>query len=66
MSGGGHFTLNDGTTGDFMFGAAAAKLWARVRSARRNADDHVAEDGPGPDRGTPGTAITKATLLCNK
>ena len=26
MSGGGHFTLNDGTTGDFMFGAAAAKL----------------------------------------
>jgi hypothetical protein len=25
MSGGGHFTLNDGTTGDFMFGAAAAK-----------------------------------------
>ncbi|MDZ5448636.1 hypothetical protein [Labrys sp. ZIDIC5] len=26
MSGGGRFTLNDGTTGDFMFGAAAAKL----------------------------------------
>jgi hypothetical protein len=26
MSGGGHFTLNDGTTGDFMFGAAAGKL----------------------------------------
>jgi hypothetical protein len=26
MSGGGHFTLNDGTTGDFMFGAAAARL----------------------------------------
>ncbi len=26
MSGGGHFTLNDGTTGDFMFGGAAAKL----------------------------------------
>ncbi|MGB7972740.1 MAG: hypothetical protein WCF81_00020 [Roseiarcus sp.] len=25
-SGGGHFTLNDGTTGDFMFGAAAQKL----------------------------------------
>lgn len=26
MSGGGHFTLNDGTTGDFMFGSAAGKL----------------------------------------
>jgi hypothetical protein len=26
MSGGGNFALNDGTTGDFMFGAAAAKL----------------------------------------
>ena len=26
MSGGGHFTLNDGTTGDFIFGAAAGKL----------------------------------------
>jgi hypothetical protein len=26
MSGGGHFTLNDGTTGDFMFGVAAGKL----------------------------------------
>jgi hypothetical protein len=26
MSGGGHFTLNDGTTGDFMFGTAAGKL----------------------------------------
>ena len=26
MSGGGQFTLNDGTTGDFMFGAAAGKL----------------------------------------
>jgi hypothetical protein len=26
MSGGGHFTLNDGTTGDFMFGQAASKL----------------------------------------
>jgi hypothetical protein len=26
MSGGGHFTLNDGTTGDFMFGEAASKL----------------------------------------
>jgi hypothetical protein len=26
MSGGSHFTLSDGTTGDFMFGAAAAKL----------------------------------------
>jgi hypothetical protein len=26
MSGGGHFTLNDGTTGDFMFGAAAGKI----------------------------------------
>ncbi len=25
MSGGGHFTLNDGTTGDFMLGTAAAK-----------------------------------------
>jgi hypothetical protein len=25
-SGGGHFTLNDGATGDFMFGAAAGKL----------------------------------------
>jgi hypothetical protein len=25
-SGGGHFTLTDGTTGDFIFGAAAAKL----------------------------------------
>jgi hypothetical protein len=26
LSGGGHFTLTDGTTGDFMFGAAAARL----------------------------------------
>jgi hypothetical protein len=26
MSGGGHFTLSDGTTGEFMFGAAAEKL----------------------------------------
>ena len=26
MSGGGHFTLNDGTTGDFIFGDAASKL----------------------------------------
>jgi hypothetical protein len=26
MSGGGHFTLNDDTTGDFMFGTAAGKL----------------------------------------
>ena len=26
MSGGGHFTLNDGTPGDFMFGAEAGKL----------------------------------------
>jgi hypothetical protein len=26
MSGGGGFTLNDGTTGDFMFGVAAGKL----------------------------------------
>jgi hypothetical protein len=26
MSGGGHFTLNDGTTGDFIFGEAAGKL----------------------------------------
>ena len=26
MSGGGHFTLNDGTTGNFMFGMAAGKL----------------------------------------
>ena len=26
MSGGGHFTLTDGTTGDFIFGAAAEKL----------------------------------------
>ncbi len=26
MSGGGRFTLNDGTTGDFIFGAAASKL----------------------------------------
>ena len=26
MSGGGRFTLNDGTTGDFICGAAAAKL----------------------------------------
>jgi hypothetical protein len=26
MSGGGHFTLTDGTTGDFIFGAEAAKL----------------------------------------
>ena len=26
LSGGGHFTLNDGTTGDFMFGTAAGKL----------------------------------------
>jgi hypothetical protein len=26
MSGGGHFTLTDGTTGDFMFGEAASKL----------------------------------------
>ncbi len=26
MSGGGHFTLTDGTTGDFMFGTAAGKL----------------------------------------
>jgi hypothetical protein len=26
MSGGGHFTLNDGTIGDFMFGTAAGKL----------------------------------------
>jgi hypothetical protein len=26
MSGGRHFTLNDGTSGDFMFGAAAGKL----------------------------------------
>ena len=25
-SGGGHFTLNDGATGDFMFGEAAGKL----------------------------------------
>jgi hypothetical protein len=25
-SGGGHFTVNDGTTGDFMFGTAAEKL----------------------------------------
>lgn len=25
-SGGGHFTLTDGTTGDFMFGTAAGKL----------------------------------------
>jgi hypothetical protein len=26
ISGGGRFTLNDGTTGDFIFGAAASKL----------------------------------------
>ncbi len=26
MSGGGHFILTDGTTGDFIFGAAAEKL----------------------------------------
>jgi hypothetical protein len=26
LSGGGHFTLTDGTTGDFMFGTAAASL----------------------------------------
>jgi hypothetical protein len=26
MSGGGHFTLTDGTTGDFIFGSAAAQL----------------------------------------
>jgi hypothetical protein len=26
MSGGGRFTLNDGTTGDFIFGTAASKL----------------------------------------
>jgi hypothetical protein len=26
MTGGGHFTLNDGTTGDFIFGPAAAQL----------------------------------------
>ncbi len=26
LSGGGHFILNDGTTGDFMFGTAAGKL----------------------------------------
>ncbi len=26
MSGGGHFTLTDGTTGDFIFGEAAGKL----------------------------------------
>ena len=25
MSGGGHFTLNDGVTGDFMFGTAAGR-----------------------------------------
>jgi hypothetical protein len=26
LGGGGHFTLNDGTTGDFIFGASAEKL----------------------------------------
>ncbi|HZZ63615.1 MAG TPA: hypothetical protein VFE63_21015 [Roseiarcus sp.] len=26
ISGGGHFTLSDGTTGDFIFGEAAGKL----------------------------------------
>lgn len=26
LSGGGHFSLNDGTSGDFMFGTAAARL----------------------------------------
>jgi hypothetical protein len=26
MSGGGHFTLSDGTTGDFIFGEAAGKV----------------------------------------
>ena len=31
MSGGGHFTLSDGTTGDFIFGPAAGKLRTGLR-----------------------------------
>ena len=33
MSGGGHFTLHDGTTGDFAFGEAACRLLTDNRSA---------------------------------